>query len=414
MLLVLLGQAATLLGARVSKFFDDPILNSPYAYPDLHWEFVDGQPTEKIVKNRRCAEFITPIPKSKKHKASKQQELNLGNDDSLSTDKHNYDEMPIINELRTHVDEWRKWPNLSEWHVTAESTRLLLHWRHHNFQGIRPFFCQFKAVEVAISLTEVASKSATGKIFLTHLANTSANPLREDPKSTHIGGDSEADFATMILEDLKTAGVQQAHREDLIAFTSIILWPAEHVAATGIYVESDSEDAPEKKARIFIGREFVTVAATREAAHAGGDVLVACAFNYDAKSAEFDKLGIVLVPKARMNADLHMADELKNTGKGNLFVSFGEPGIGITPVSGEGAKVDQIHIKINGVDVFHPETGEVGSDEADRIACWFIETNYKRRNLLGPPRVLPRCRRPLQKPQNHPQSRNQRRSLGPP
>ncbi len=30
-----------------------------------------------------------------------------------------------------------------------------------------------------------------------------------------------------------------------------------------------------------------------------------------------------------MNADLHMADDLKNTGKGNLFVIFGEPDIDI-------------------------------------------------------------------------------------
>src|SRR6056297_3415199 len=105
----------------MSKFFDDPILNSPYAYPDMHWELVDGQPTEKIVANRRRAEFITPIPKSKKQKTSKQQELELGTDDGLSTDKQKYDEIPIINELRTYVDEWRKWPNSNEWQVTPET-----------------------------------------------------------------------------------------------------------------------------------------------------------------------------------------------------------------------------------------------------------------------------------------------------
>ncbi len=158
----------------MSKFFDDPILNSPYAYPDMHWELIDGQPTEKIVANRRCAEFITPISKSKKQKTSKQQELELGTDDGLSTDKQKYDEIPIINELRTYVDEWRKWPNSNEWQVTPETARLLQHWRHHEFQGIRPFFCQVEAVEVAIWLTEVAPKSATGKKFLAHLENASA------------------------------------------------------------------------------------------------------------------------------------------------------------------------------------------------------------------------------------------------
>ncbi|QDV45809.1 Type III restriction enzyme, res subunit [Stieleria neptunia] len=159
----------------MSKFFDDPILNSPYDYPEMHWELLNGQPTEKIIGNRRRAEFITPIPKTKKQKQSKQQqELNLGADDGLSSENQKYDEIPIINELRSHIDEWRKWPNSSEWQVTPETARLLQHWRHHDFQGIRPFFCQVEAVEVAIWLTEVAPKSANGKKFLAHLANANA------------------------------------------------------------------------------------------------------------------------------------------------------------------------------------------------------------------------------------------------
>ena len=158
----------------MTKFFDDPILNSPYAYPDMHWELIDGQPTEKIIGSRRRAEFITPIPKTKKQKQSKQQELTLGMEDGLSSENQKYDEIPIINELRSHVDQWRKWPNSNEWQVTPETARLLQHWRHHDFQGLRPFFCQVEAVEVAIWLTEVAPKSATGKKFLAHLKNASA------------------------------------------------------------------------------------------------------------------------------------------------------------------------------------------------------------------------------------------------
>ena len=164
----------------MSKFFDDPILNSPYEYPDMHWELVDGQPTEKIIANRRRAEFITPIPKPKRRKTSKQQkELDLGTDDGLSTEKQKYDPEPIINELRKYVDIWRASKNPAEWQVTPETARLLQHWRHHSFQGIRPFFCQVEAVETAIWLTEVANrKSGPGKKFLEHLdnANVDANP----------------------------------------------------------------------------------------------------------------------------------------------------------------------------------------------------------------------------------------------
>jgi adenine-specific DNA-methyltransferase len=193
----------------------------------------------------------------------------------------------------------------------------------------------------------------------------------------------ERDFVQMILENLKTAGVQQAHKEDKISFTSLTPWPGELICAEGRYLEGDEESGNDKRAAIFIGPEFGTVsrpdlvAAAREAGDAGFDVLIACAFNYDAHSSEFDKLGRIPVLKARMNADLHMADDLKNTGKGNLFVIFGEPDIDILDADG-----DKIQVKVNGVDVFHPNTGEVRSDGAEGIACWFIDTDYNEESFF--------------------------------
>jgi len=190
-----------------------------------------------------------------------------------------------------------------------------------------------------------------------------------------------ADFANVILENLKTAGVQQAHKEGKLNFTTIIGWPGNFICAEGRYVEGESEK--EKRAGIFIGPEFGTVtrpdlvAAAREAGDAGFDVLIACAFNYDAHSADFTKLGRIPVLKARMNADLHMADALKNTGAGNLFVIFGEPDIDINEVDG-----GQIQVKIHGVDVFHPQSGDVRSSNADEIACWFIDTDYNEESFF--------------------------------
>ena len=163
----------------------------------------------------------------------------------------------------------------------------------------------------------------------------------------------------------------------------------DHPLAGSLYLrrrtllEGDEESGTEKRAAIFIGPEFGTVsrpdlvAAAREAGDADFDVLIACAFNYDAHSSEFDKLGRIPVLKARMNADLHMADDLKNTGKGNLFVIFGEPDIDILD-----AEDGQIQVKINGVDVFHPNTGEVRSDGAEGIACWFIDTDYNEESFF--------------------------------
>ena len=190
-------------------------------------------------------------------------------------------------------------------------------------------------------------------------------------------------FPQMILENLKTAGVQQAHKEDRISFTSLTAWPGELVCAEGRYLEAEDN---EKRAAIFIGPEFGTVQradlveAAREAADAGFDVLITCAFNFEAHTTEFAKLGKLPVLKARMNADLHMAEDLKNTGKGNLFVIFGEPDIDL--IRCDDNEGEQWRVKVNGVDVFKPQTGEVISDGADGIACWFIDTDYNQESFF--------------------------------
>ena len=163
-----------------NPFFDHPILNSPYAYPQRHWELdAAGQPTQKIIEQRRRADFITPIPKPKKRKGSvKQGEMVFNEGKGLSTKEQQYDPTSIINEVRNSVDSWRALPNPNQWQVTPETVRLLQHWRHHKFSDIRPFFCQVEAVETAIWLTEVAPQSKSGKRLLEHLAsaNKDANP----------------------------------------------------------------------------------------------------------------------------------------------------------------------------------------------------------------------------------------------
>lgn len=165
-----------------NRFFEHPILNSPYEYPSSHWELdASGQPTQRIIDSRRRAEFITPIPKPKKRKGSfpQQDQLIFDEGKGLSTQSQQYDPTPIINELRSHVDRWRLLPNPNHWQVTPETARLLQHWRHHAFSSIRPFFCQIEAAETLIWLTEVAPKMGkTGRIFLDHLenANNDANP----------------------------------------------------------------------------------------------------------------------------------------------------------------------------------------------------------------------------------------------
>ena len=187
------------------------------------------------------------------------------------------------------------------------------------------------------------------------------------------------DFAEMVLENLGVAGVQQQDKKDRIRFTSLTGWPGQYICAEARYNEGEAE----RRAGIVIGPEFGTfarpalVAAAREAGDAGFDALVACAFNYDAHSSEFNRLGKVPVLKARMNPDLMMGNELKATGAGNLFVVFGEPDI---KIHAEGD--DQIRVQVFGVDVFKPQTGEVASEGTDGIALWMIDTDYNEESFF--------------------------------
>lgn len=163
----------------INAFFEHPILNSPYEYPARHWETDEsGQPTQRIIESRRSVSFITPIPKPKKQRLQQQLSLTLDEGKGLSTEDQRYDATSAINEVRNHVDAWRKLQNPSQWLVTPETARLLQHWRNHKFSGIRPFFCQVEAVETAIWLTEVVPHLPYGKKFAQHLSNCNPDLVR--------------------------------------------------------------------------------------------------------------------------------------------------------------------------------------------------------------------------------------------
>ena len=166
-----------------NTFYEKPILNSPYAEPLLHHALdEDGQPTDNPpATGRRRSELITPVPKPRKRRKkanSKQVVMDLQSGDGVSTEEQEYNPTPIINEIRSHVKTWRELPSHADWGVTPATARLLKHWRHHDFQGIRPFFCQIEAVETVIWLTEIARTQKQYKRFWEHIhgANEQANP----------------------------------------------------------------------------------------------------------------------------------------------------------------------------------------------------------------------------------------------
>ncbi len=195
----------------------------------------------------------------------------------------------------------------------------------------------------------------------------------EGRRRRNLASAPPADFSAIVLENLKTSGVQQGSKADKIIFTALTPWPGEYIAAEGRFLEGEIE----RRAAIFIGPEFGTTsrpdltAAAREATDARFDVLIAAAFNFEAHASELVKLGPLPILKAKINPDLHMAGELKNTGKGNLFIVFGEPDVEVETLPG-----DQITVRVKGVDVFDPNTGDIRSGDTKSIAAWFIDTDY--------------------------------------
>ena len=238
-----------------------------------------------------------------------------------------------------------------------------------------------RRVRVAGPLT-VESLSPHRSLPVDEHGDAHATEVR-DQHASYQASNGDQDFTTVILENLQTAGVHQIHKDNRITFDAPLeqceRWPGAMVCAIGRYAEGEGDD---KRAAIFVGPEFGTVSrpdlveAAREAADAGCDVLIACAFSYDVQASEFSQLGRVPILKAHMNADLHMAQDLKKTKGANLFVVFGEPDIDVLPVG------DEFQVKINGVDVYHPASGEVRSHETDGIACWFVDTDYNQESFF--------------------------------
>lgn len=192
-------------------------------------------------------------------------------------------------------------------------------------------------------------------------------------------GAPQVDFSQIVIDYLKSAGIHQSDKSGKIDFESVTPWPGHWIGAEGQFRERDEM----RRAAILIGPEYGTVsrpdltAAAREANEAHFDLLIACAFNFDAHSSELDRLGPLRIVKARMNPDLHMADELKNTGKGNLFVVFGEPDIDVATLD-----TGELQVTVKGIDVYDPNTGDIRSNDVRDIAAWFIDTDYNEESFF--------------------------------
>ena len=209
-----------------------------------------------------------------------------------------------------------------------------------------------------------------------HRVLSTADENQDGTVSEHEGR-KQQDFSTMILENLKKAGLQNTRKSERLRFDRLDPYAGAWLNAIGEYTDAEGQT---RRVAISIGPEHGTVGphqvkeAAKEAVQGiGFDMLVVCGFAFDPHVAEeVKRYGKLTVLPTKMNPDLVMGDELlKTTGTGNLFMVFGEPDVDI-----KRRKNGQIIVEIKGVDVYDPTTGQIRSASTDDIACWFIDTNY--------------------------------------
>ncbi len=233
-----------------------------------------------------------------------------------------------------------------------------------------------KRVRVAGPFT-VESVAPTRALIVNPDGSTT-DPVSKIAKDIDYGNGEN--YVARMIEILRRSGVKQAKKGDRITFNSVTAWAGgKHIAAEG-WTEA-AENRKTKHFAIAFGPEFGSVtrldmkAATREAMEGGFDVLLYCAFNFEAyvEEGSDSAFGKLKVLHARMNSDLHMAEtDLKDTGSGNPFIIFGEPDIEVNTVK----DTDELTVTIKGVDVYDPKSDEVRSDNADAIDCWMLDTDY--------------------------------------
>lgn len=206
---------------------------------------------------------------------------------------------------------------------------------------------------------------------------TDSTDSKNGSPSVKSADSSSSDFTTMILDNLRKAGVQNTKKGERLKFDRLDAYPGRWLHAAGEYTDSDGRA---HRVAVSIGPEHNTVGpqqikdAAKEAVQGVGfDLLLVCGFAFDPHvNEEATRYGRLTVQPVRMNPDLAMGDELlKKTGAGNLFMIFGEPDLR-RDVDDDG----RLTVELLGLDIYDPTTGEIRSSSTDDIACWFIDTDY--------------------------------------
>ena len=115
------------------------------------------------------------------------------------------------------------------------------------------------------------------------------------------------------------------------------------------------------------------------ASRRGYDDLVFAGFGFDGAAQAAigdDPNPRVRIHMAHINPDVAMGGLLKETPTSQLFTVFGEPRTKV-----ELSEDDEYIVTMEGVDVYNPVDNMVTSEGSDRVAAWFIDSDYDGRTF---------------------------------
>jgi adenine-specific DNA-methyltransferase len=206
----------------------------------------------------------------------------------------------------------------------------------------------------------------------------------EESLETFDGGaesvNAEA-FQDRILRLLKQDGVlfpdnKKMHFERLDAISGDLLH------ADGDWKNGDGKD---RKVAVSIGPEYGPVTAyqvenaVRAANRRGVEDLVFAGFSFDgaAQAAiQDDPNPNVRCHLAHIRPDVSMGDLLKDTANSQLFSVFGRPRVKLRELKGS-----DFLVRMQGVDIYNPVENIIKATEADKVAAWFLDSDYDGRTF---------------------------------
>ena len=215
------------------------------------------------------------------------------------------------------------------------------------------------------------------------------SPIGGDPKEVPDTFDTEIDghdadnaeaYLDKMIRLLRNDGVRFPNNQTQ-KFATLDPLEGDILHAEGSWEDDDTE----RLVAVVFGPQHGPVTAIQVeeclpiASRRGYDELVFAGFSFDGAAQAIiqeDPNPRVRIHIAHINPDVAMGDLLKETPSTQLFTVFGMPRTTLEEVAN-----GEYIVKMEGVDIYNPVDNTVNSAGADKVAAWFVDTDYDGRTF---------------------------------